>query len=92
MELKGEGHPSTGHKDSKCEYSYVSTLSLTSALEEVDCQRHVPANLPPGKTRCPMYRRLDGHQDRSGRVRNILSPPGFDRRTVQTPVANPYTI
>ena len=28
---------------------YSSTLSLTSALDGVDVQRHAPAALPPGK-------------------------------------------
>ena len=53
-------------------------------------QRHSPATLRPGKTRYPLYRRLGGPQGRSGRVRNILPPPGFDPRTVQ-PVASRYT-
>ena len=35
-------------------------------------------SLPPGKTRYPLYRRLGGPQGRSGRVRKISSPPGFD--------------
>ena len=39
-------------------------------------------SLPPGKTRYPLYRRLGGPQGRSGRVRKISPPPGFDRRTV----------
>jgi len=30
-------------------------------------QRHVPAALPLGKIRYPLYRRLDGPQGRSGR-------------------------
>jgi len=53
-------------------------------------QSHVPAALPPGKTRYPFYRRLDGFQGRSGRVRKISSPPEFDPRTVQR-VASRYT-
>ena len=53
-------------------------------------QRHATAALPPGKTRFPLYRRLDGPQGRSGRVRKISPPPGFDPRTVQ-PVASRYT-
>ena len=57
---------------------------------EMGGQRHAPADLPPGKTRYPLYRRLGGEQGRSARVRKILSPPGFDPRTVQ-PVASPYT-
>jgi hypothetical protein len=46
--------------------------------------------LPPGKTRYPMYRRLGGPQGRSGQVRKISPPLGFDPRTVQ-PVASRYT-
>jgi hypothetical protein len=46
--------------------------------------------LPPGKTRCPLYRRLVGPQGRSGQVRKISPPAGFDPRTVQ-PVASCYT-
>ena len=49
----------------------------------VDGQRHVPAVLSPGKTQYPLYRRLSEPQGRSGRVRKILPPPGFDPRTVQ---------
>jgi hypothetical protein len=51
---------------------------------------HAPAALPPGKTRYPMYRRLGGPQGRSGQVRKISLPPGFDPRTVR-PVASRYT-
>ena len=57
---------------------------------EVGGQRHAPAALPPGKTRYPFYRRLGGPQSRSGRVRKISAPPGFDPRTVQS-VASRYT-
>jgi hypothetical protein len=32
----------------------------------------------------PLYRRLDGSQDRFGRVRNILPMSGFDPRIVQS--------
>ena len=41
--------------------------------------------LPPGKTRYPFYRRLDGRQGRSGRAENLV-PTGIRSRTVQ-PVA-----
>ena len=44
----------------------------------------------PGKSRYPLYRRLGDHRGRSGRVRKISPPPGFDSRTVQ-PVASHYT-
>ena len=46
--------------------------------------------LPPAKTRYPLYRRLSGPQGRSGHVRKISPPPGFDPRTVQ-PIASRYT-
>jgi hypothetical protein len=45
---------------------------------------------PRKETRYPLYRRLGGSQGRSGRVRKISPPPGFDPRTVQ-PVASRYT-
>jgi len=38
--------------------------------------------LPNGKTRYPFYRKLGGHQGRSGRV-EILVPTGIRSRTVQ---------
>ena len=44
-------------------------------------------SLPPGKTRYALYRRPHG---RSGQVRKISPPPGFDPRTVR-PVASRYT-
>ena len=47
-------------------------------------------SLPPGKTRYPLYRRLDGPQGRYGQARKISPPPGFDPRTVQA-VASHYT-
>ena len=53
-------------------------------------QRHASAGLPPGKTRYPLYRRLGGPQDRSGRVRKISAPSGFDPPIVQ-PIASRFT-
>ena len=51
---------------------------------EVGDQRHVPAALPPGKTRYPLYRRLGGGfkagLDGCGKSR---PPPGFDFPAVQ---------
>jgi len=57
---------------------------------EVGGQRHASAALTPGKTRCPLYRRLGDTQDRLGRVRKISSPPETDTWTVQH-VASRYT-
>jgi hypothetical protein len=53
-------------------------------------QRHAPAALPPGKTRYPLYTKLDGPQGRSGQLWKISPPPGFDPRNVQH-VASRYT-
>jgi len=64
---------------------------MTTALEGGEGSASRPGrSLPPGKTRYPLYRRLGGPQGRSGEVRKISPPPGFDPRTVQ-PVASPYT-
>jgi len=83
-------HPRTGNEGPEGEQRYSSTLSLTSAIDLVGCQRHTPAALPPGKIRYPLYRRQGGTQGRSGRVRKISPPPGLDSQTVQ-PVASRYT-
>ena len=45
--------------------------------------------LPPGKTRCPFYRRLGGPQGWSGRAKNLVAT-GILSRTVQ-PVVSRYT-
>ena len=59
---------------------------MTAALEGGEWSAARPGrNLPPGKTRYPLYRRLGGPQGRSGRAENLY-PSGFDPRTVQ-PVA-----
>jgi hypothetical protein len=53
-------------------------------------QCHAAAALPPGKTLCPLYRRLGGPRGRSGQVRKISPPPGFNPQTVQFVVSR-YT-
>jgi hypothetical protein len=57
----------------------------------VGCQRHAQTALLPGKrpgTHC--IGGWVGLQSRSGQVRKISPPPGFDPRTVQS-VASRYT-
>ena len=54
---------------------------------EVGGQRNSPAALPPGKTRCQLCRRTGKPQDRSGRLRKMSTPPGFDPRTSQLVVS-----
>jgi hypothetical protein len=88
--VKGKVRNRTDHEGPEGAWRYSSTLSLTSALDRVGGQSHAAAVLPPGKTRYPLYRRVGGHLGRSGRVRKISHPPGFDRRTVQY-VASRYT-
>jgi hypothetical protein len=51
-------------------------------------QLHAPAALPPGNR--PGTHCVGGWVGRSGRLRKISPPPGFDPRTVQ-PVASRYT-
>jgi hypothetical protein len=64
---------------------------MTTTLEGSEGSASRPGrSLTPGKTRYPLYRRLGGPQGRSGQVRKISLPPGFDPRTVQ-PVASRYT-
>ena len=49
-------------------------------------------SLPRGKTRYPLYSRLGGPLGRSGQVRKISPPPGFDPRTVQPVAQSPYRL
>jgi hypothetical protein len=64
---------------------------MTTALEMGEGSASRPGRfLPPGKPRHPLYRRLGGPQGRSGQVRKISPPPGFDPRTIQ-PVTSRYT-
>ena len=64
---------------------------MTAALEggegSASC---LSRSLRPGKIWYALYRRLGGPQGRSGQVRKISPPPGFDPWTIQ-PVASGYT-
>ena len=87
---KSKAHLRKGQDGREGKQTHSSTLPSTSALGGVSGQRHAPADLSPGKTRYPFYRRLSGPHSRSGRVRKNSSQPGFDPRTVQ-PLASSYT-
>jgi hypothetical protein len=87
---KGKVHPRTRHDGTEGEQMYSSTVPSTSALDGDGWSAPRPGRFTPGKTRYPLYRRLGGPQGRSGRVRKISPPPGFDPWTVQ-PVASRYT-
>ena len=66
---------------------------MTTALEVSEGSASRPGrSLPPGKTRYPLYRRLGGPQGRSGQVRKISPPPGFDSRTVQSVAQSLYRL
>jgi hypothetical protein len=63
----------------------------TTALEEgEESAARFGRLLPPGNTRYPLNRRLGGTQGRSGQVRKISPPPGFNPRTFQS-VTSRYT-
>jgi len=63
---------------------------MTAALEGDEwLAARLGRTLPLGKTRYPLYRRLGGHQGRSGREENLV-PTGIRPRTVQ-PVVSRYT-
>jgi hypothetical protein len=53
-------------------------------------QREGLTDLPPGKTRCSLYRRLDGLLGSVWKDAENLAPPEFDPQTVQ-PLASCYT-
>jgi hypothetical protein len=82
---QGEGkvHHTAGHEGTEGKQRYSYTLSLTSALGGVGGHPRATAALHPGKIRYPLYRRVGGPQGRSGQVRKISPPMGFDPRTVQ---------
>ena len=69
---------------------YSSTISLTSVLDGSGWSTPRPGRFTPLKEPVSLYRRLGGPQSRSGQVRKISPPPGFDPRIVQ-PVAYRYT-
>jgi len=65
----------------------VGRGTMTAALEGGEWSAARPGRtLPPGKTRYPFYRRLDGPQGRSGRAENLV-PTGIRSRTVQPVVS-----
>ena len=63
---------------------------MTTALEGIRTSVTPRPLFTLEKNRYLLYRSLGGSQGRSGQVRKISSPPGFDPRTVQ-PVASRYT-
>ena len=65
-------NPVTGPVVAQREVEVKLYSSRTSALEEGEWSASCPGRtLLPGKTRYPLYRRLGGHQGRSGRAENL---------------------
>jgi len=92
---KCEVRPVTGHEGPEGEWMFSSTRSLTSTLDGGGWSTPRPAALLPGMTRYPLYRKSDGPQSRSGRVRKILtyrdSIPGPSIRTKKCTIWNILT-
>ena len=77
--MKGKVHPPTGHEGQEREQWYRYTLSLTSILDGRGWLTPRPGRFTSGKgTRFQLHRRLGGPQERSGRMRKISLPRGFD--------------
>ena len=84
-------HPVTGHEIPEGTRGIASTLFFDLGTINGWVVNATPRlSLPPEKTRYPLYRRLGGSQGRSGEVRKISAPPGFDPLTAQ-PVGSRYT-
>jgi len=80
-----------GHDGPEGEQRYSTTLSWTSVLNGGGWPSPRPGRFTSWKEpRYPSNRRLGGFSGRSGQVRKISLPPGFDHRTLQS-VANRYT-
>ena len=61
--------------------------SMTAVLEGGEWSAaHAGRNLPLGKTRYPLYRKLSGPQGRYWRAEN-RTPPGLNPRTVQSVIS-----
>jgi hypothetical protein len=76
--------PKTGDEGPEGEYNYSSTFSVTSALHRDGWTLQLRGRFTTGKETCySLYRRVSGLQRRSGRVREISHPQGFDPRSLQ---------
>ena len=60
---------------------YPSDVIRSLKTYSVKNYPNITRSLPLGKTRYPLYRRQGGPQGRSGQVRKMSPPPGFNPRT-----------
>ena len=89
-QLKGKGHPTTGHEGPEAQQIYSSILPLNSALAGGWSRPHLRHFTSGNEAQNPLCRRPGGPHCRPGRVQKISHPPEFDPRNVQ-PVASRYT-
>ena len=87
--LTSTAHPKTGHEGPEGEYRYSSILSLTSAIYGSGWSTPRPGRSTPRKATRYLLQEAGWDKGRSGRVKKISPPPGFDTQTVQ-PVASRY--
>jgi len=83
VKVKRKVHPRTSHEGPEGSRCIALLFLQLRRYMGVGSQRLIPAALPPGKTRYPLYRSLGGPRGRSGRVRKISLPLGFDPQTVR---------
>ena len=87
---KGKSYPCTGRTSHRGSRGTVLPFHDHGTRRGEWSASRPGRSLPSGKARYPLYSRLDEPQGRSGQMRNISPPPGFDPRTVQ-PVTSRYT-
>jgi len=87
---RGKVHPRTGHEGPEREKRYISTLSLTSTLDECGWSMPRPGRFTPGKDPVPILQEAGWAPGAVWTGAKISLPPGFDPRTVQS-VASRYT-
>jgi hypothetical protein len=72
-----------GHEGPERDWKFSSTFSLTLALDGGECLKPLWHLTLEKESRDTLHKRQGGLQGRSGRVRKISPPPGFEPRTDQ---------
>jgi hypothetical protein len=83
VKVEGKVQPRTRNKGPKREKTYHYSFFNLGATRDM-WSTPLPGPFPLGKDTVPIVYEAGGPQGRSGRVRNISPPQGFDPRTVQT--------
>jgi hypothetical protein len=74
---KGKAHPRTGHEGPEGEKTYISTLSLTSALERGGWPTPRPGRFTPGKDTVPIVQDAGWAAGRVWTGAEHLAPTGI---------------